>query len=169
MTAMLPGQPLVCGFMLPAYMPSAVSPQTSRVTKCKAGLGLAAKTLNAKPSSQQAWCGHAELGFQGPHVVCLSVFSSQLRMHTPSPCLEFVASVACPDPATPTPAWSWKQSTAYWSFLPEVGRPLGQQGGAAVLAGPLSRTYTQASVLLQTCCMNLDKLLFFSELLFIGL
>lgn len=44
-----------------------------------------------------------------------------------------------------------------------MGHSLGQQGGAAVLADPLSKTFFQASVLLQTYLVTLDKSLPLSE------
>lgn len=65
------------------HVPSAVSQQTSRVTEVQGRFGLAAKTLNVKPSSQQAWLCRAE--FPGsPCGMPVSLWH-QLRMHSPPP------------------------------------------------------------------------------------
>lgn len=65
------------------HVPSAVRQQTSRVTWCKAGLGLAAKTLNAKPSFQQAWPRPYRTGIPGSPCGVPVSLQCQLRMHTP--------------------------------------------------------------------------------------
>lgn len=55
----------------------------------------------------------------------LPAWNSEPAAQAPPP----PATAGSPDPATPTLTWSWKSSTAYWSFLPEVGCPPGHQSG----------------------------------------
>lgn len=67
------------------HVPSAVSQQTSRITRVRGRFVLAAKTLNVKLRSQHAWLRGA--GFPGSPCGVPVSLRHQLRMPPPSPVL----------------------------------------------------------------------------------
>lgn len=98
------------------HVPSAVSQQTSRVTWVQGRFVLAAKTLNVKLSSQQAWATQSWVSRVPMWHACQS--SAPAENAPPPPPLpawnllpivqasQPPAFAACPDPETPAPAWS---------------------------------------------------------------
>lgn len=111
----------------------------SRVTR--AGLGLAAKTLNAKPSSPQAWPGPSlwphRAGIPGSSCGVPISLQRQLRMRTPPPragicCLQ--PRLLCPQPLLPALTLQPPPQPGAGNSLPHTARscprwaPLGVSG-----------------------------------------
>lgn len=172
MTATLPGQrlqPLVCDFVLPACTPSAVSQQTSRVTWWEAGLGLAAKTLTAglavatqgRHSRVPMW--HAcpsSAPAENAHPVLLAWNLLPAAQASPPP-----ASGACPEFTALTPAGAGDGLQPEDHSFPEAGHSPSRRGSTGRRS---EQDLAQAWAPPPTCCVILNKLLPFSEHLYIG-